>query len=264
LRSACLAALLLAACAHAPPGPDGLRSERVEVDGASVVVRHPESDADAAGQVARVLPAAVRAAARWGPLPADTVVTIQPGPQGLAAVAGARASPWMRAWARRGAVDLQAPRTWSRGAASDEALRQILAHELTHCVLFERAGPRWQERRVPHWFLEGMASVAAGERHRGARAEGLGSPGDLLATDPRAAYATADRAFRDLLLQHGEARVAGILDGLAAGLPFPDSFREATGTSVSDFEAGVAARLQAVAARETPPPDARGTTSQPR
>jgi hypothetical protein len=168
----------------------------------------------------------------------------------------------MRGWARRGAVDLQSPRTWSRGAASDEALGQILAHELTHCVLFETAGPGWREQGIPYWFLEGMASVAAGERHRGARPEALGAPPELLASDPRAVYATADRAFRDLLLQHGDLRVRRILDGLAAGHPFRAAFRDATGGSVGDFEAGVASRLLAVAAHNLPPPDARGTATQ--
>jgi len=234
------------------------------VDGARVVVRRDAGEGEAAEQVERVLPAAMRAASRWGRLPPDTVLTIHADAASLASVAGSRASPWMRGWARRGAVDVQSPRTWSRGVASDEALGQILAHELTHCVLFETAGAAWREQGIPHWFLEGMASVGAGERHRGARAEALGAPPELLASDPRAVYATADRAFRDLLLQHGDLRVQRILDGLAAGRPFPAAFRDATGWSLGDFEAGVASRLQAVASRGLPAPDARGTATQPR
>jgi hypothetical protein len=162
-------------------------------------------------------------------------------------VAGPRASPWMRAWARRGSVELQSPRTWSRGSASDEALGQILAHELTHCVLFETAGPSWQERRIPLWFLEGMASVSADEHHRGARADALGAPAALLGADPRSVYATADRAFRDLLLRYGEPRVRTLLARLGEGIPFPAAFRDATGTSVAEFEAAVSGRLAAVA-----------------
>jgi hypothetical protein len=264
LRYAPSLALLLLACAHVPAGPEATLTAEVEVDGARVRVVHPAAEADAAAQVLRTLPAAMRAASRWGRLPPDTLLTVHPDGASLATAAGAAASPWMRGWARRGSIDLQSPRTWSRGAATDEALGQILAHELTHCVLFENAGPGWRERGIPHWFLEGMASVGAGERHRGARVEALSSPSDVLAADPRGAYATADRAFRDLLLQHGDLRVRRILEGLAAGAPFPSAFRAATGTPVEEFEAGVAARLLAVASREARPPDARSTSPQPR
>jgi hypothetical protein len=212
-----------------------------------VEIRHGADDDAVADQVTRVLPAAMRAATRWGRLPPSTVVTIHATHESLAAVAGPRATSWMRAWARRGSVDLQSPRAWTRAGASDEALGQILAHELAHCVLFESAGPDWQQRRVPYWFLEGMASAASGEHLRGARADALPAPASLLATDPRSVYATADRAFRDLLLRHGEEGVTRVLRRLGEGHPFPAAFRDATGSPVAEFEAGVVARMEAVA-----------------
>jgi hypothetical protein len=230
--------LLLAACAHgmaaAPPAP-GLE------------VRHAPDDGDAAAQVARVLPEALGRVERWGALPGPVTIRIHPSHSALAEAAGRPADAWLRAWARADSVELQSPRTWSRGRASDEALTSLLAHELTHCLLFQRIGARWTVRDVPGWFEEGLASFTAGERHQRADASALRPTLLALRSDAALAYGTADRAFRHLVDRHGEAAVRRILSSLAAGQDFPSAFQAATGTSVAAFEGAFRSHLGAVA-----------------
>jgi hypothetical protein len=240
--------LLLAAITsvHASPGPESRSLEPVRVDGTVVELRAGD-DAEVADQVRRVLPRAVRAAARWGSLPASVTLAIHATHAELEAATGREGSPWMRAWARIGAVDLQSPRTWSRGHASDEALTQILAHEFTHCVLFHAVGRDGRAREIPIWFQEGMASVAAGERHTLARADAVSSPTSMRRTDPKLVYGTADRAFRDLVLRFGDPRVRLLLTRLGEGHTFSAAFRDAMGVTPAEFEGDLTRRLSAVA-----------------
>ena len=212
-----------------------------------MAVRFADEEAAAADQVRRVLPQAVRAASQWGSLPASITVTIHATHEGLEAATGRTGNPWMRAWARIGAVDLQSPRTWSRGHASDDAMTQILAHELTHCALFQAVGRGERGRDIPMWFQEGMASVAAGEHHTLARADAVSSPATLLRSNPTLVYGTADRAFRDLILLFGEPRVRLLLARLGEGHTFSAAFRDATGMTLAEFESDLSRRLSAVA-----------------
>lgn len=240
MLAAAVAALLLAACAHAPAAgtPSGF----------SIVESAP--DPEAAAQVARVLPLALEKAERWGPLAAPVVVTIHPSGEALASATGRPGDAWLRGWSRPGAVDVVSPRGWTRGKASDDALATLLAHELTHCALFQRLGAGWARRDVPAWFEEGMASFTAGERHSRADGAALRPRPAAVSADPAVAYGTADRAFRDLVAIHGEAAVGALLDGLAAGRPFDEAFLSATGSTRARFERALRARLaDATAAR---------------
>ncbi len=177
-----------------------------------------------------MLPAARRAAERWGRLEPGLTIVVHATNAELAAAAGRPGAVWLRGWARPDRVDLQSPRSWTRGRASDEAVGSLLAHELTHCVLFRLLGPGWARRDVPTWFEEGMASFTAGERHDAAP-----SPSAQAEAAARRAYVDADAAFRRLVRTHGEEGVRRILSGLAGGLPFPEAFREATGESAAGF-----------------------------
>jgi hypothetical protein len=231
--------LLLAACAHglaaAPlaPGFD---------------VRHAPEDDEAAAQVARVLPEAVGRVERWGALSVPVTIRIHPSHSALAEAAGRPSDAWLRAWARADSIELQSPRTWSRGRASDQALTSLLAHELTHCLLFQRIGPGWTVRDVPGWFEEGLSSFTAGENHQRADASALRPTALALRSDAALAYGTADRAFHHLVDRHGESAVRRILSSLASGQDFPSAFQAATGTSVSAFEGAFRSQLGAVAA----------------
>ena len=244
--------LLLAGIVSAQvhPGEVSHALESVSVAGTAVTLRGTEGDEAVAEQVQRVLPRAVRMAARWGPLPASVALTVHGTHAELEAATRRTGNPWMRAWARVGAVDLQSPRTWSRGRATDEALTQILAHELTHCALFQATGRDGRAREIPLWFLEGMASVAAGERHEVARAEAIGSPGSFLPTQPGVVYGTADRAFRELIQRFGDDGVRMLIARLGEGLAFPAAFRDALGVPLADFEGDLVGRLPALAVRD--------------
>jgi len=243
-----LSLLVIALVAQAAPDAGLPAFAHVVSEGATIVVLGSERDDATREQVVRVLPAAVAAAARFGALPADVVLTLHATHAELEAAIGRGGTPWMRAWARPGKVDLQSPRTWSRGRASDHALVQILAHELTHCVLFRAAGSG-EARSIPHWFTEGMASVAAGERHELADASAIAGPGPGVRARPEVVYGTADRAFRELLRAAGDGAVRRVLAALSEGRTFRAAFHDAVGTSLESFEGDVSGRLTSLAAR---------------
>ncbi len=239
-RASWIPFLLATACAHAPVA-----------GGAPVDVRHAPGEEEAARQVERVLPAARRAAERWGSLDPHLTIVVHATNAELAEAARRPDAAWLRGWARPDRVDLQSPRTWTRGRASDAALGSLLAHELTHCVVFRLLGPGWARRDVPAWFEEGMASFTAGERH-----EPGATPAAPAEAAARRAYADADAAFRRLVRAHGEEGVRRILSGLARGLPFPDAFRDATGEPAAAFAPAAGgeriAALAGVTASSTP------------
>jgi hypothetical protein len=216
-------------------------------------VRHAPRDAAAAAQVRAVLPAAVALAERWGPLRAPVTITIHPSHDALEAAADRPGHAWLRAWARPTALELQSPRTWSRGAATDAELTQLLAHELTHCVMFQAVGDARVAGTIPVWFREGMATSASGERFAGAGAPASPAAAfHVTALAYRAGslrvYAGADEAFRALEAAYGRERIRALLAAMRAGRSFDDAFREATGASVAEFEARLAGALEPVAA----------------
>lgn len=237
LRLRSLIALLLLACGgciRAIPAPS------LGEGATSITVRVVDpADAAVARQVQSVLPAAVSAAARWGGLREAVTITVHPTHAALEAAARRPGLEWLRAWARRDGVDLQSPRTWSAGRLTDAELVQLLAHELTHCAMYQYLGvDSAVARTVPIWFREGLATVAAGERF-GPAASGEGALAIVTAsyrTDAVRAYATADSAFRCFLARHGEAGVRAVLARLRAGDPFPAAFRSATGVTLQAFE----------------------------
>jgi hypothetical protein len=121
---------------------------------------------------------------------------------------------------------------------------------LTHCVLFRSMGARWENRDVPFWFEEGMATVAAGERHARASAEAVEAPARLVRTDPKLAYGTADRAFRLLVARHGDEGVRRLVAALSEGRPFSVAFGDAMGSPLAGFERDLRVELTALAARD--------------
>ena len=251
-------ALLLAAtaCAHARPAP---APTGVRVAGTEFTLAYGPEDEDAARQVARALRDAAPIAARWGGLPPAVRVTIHPTHGALEAATRREGHAWLRAWARPSAIDLQSPRTWSRGEASDPELAQLLAHELTHVVMYRWAGGEpGHGRTIPLWFREGMASVTAGDdrplshdalwRFYGApvgarRGDPLTDPGPLYREQAQLVYGTADRAFRFLVERHGEERVRTLLGAMSRGRPFADAFSEAIGVPVAEFEGAFRAHV---------------------
>lgn len=228
-------------------------------------LRYQPEDAAAAEQVKRALARAVPAATRWGMLDASVQVTIHPTHEALEAAAQRPGEAWMRAWARYASVELQSPRTWSSGRASDEQMAQLLAHELTHCAMYQASASEWSwaYKGIPLWFREGMASVAAGQGHRrdgleriarfydqlgpgvaasgrgaeGGRGDPLSDPEPLYRREDKLVYSTAHHAFEFFVERYGDAKVRAVLAEMSAGHRFEGAFERAVGIPPRAFEA---------------------------
>jgi hypothetical protein len=207
------------------------------------------------------VPEAARALSRWGGLRDPVRITVVNSHWELEELVG-RPLPGISAWARRDQVVLWDPRWWPLppSAQQDPALAErsrrtqvtgLLKHELTHSLMFQRAGPpKWDPRdRIPFWFREGMATMTAGEGAQWPPPESLSQwlvkhpEADLLRdaqklarTDPSIAYGAAYHAFDFLTHRYGDATVLRVLDQMRVHEGFPAAFREALGISVESFE----------------------------
>jgi hypothetical protein len=274
VRLALLLPLALAAgCAPRLAGEAAPRRGTLRVGEARIeLVSWPE-DARAARQVARAIPVALPRAARWGGLDAPVTLTIHPTHAGLEAAARRPGYGWLRAWARYGSIDLQSPSTWGLFGASDAQVVELLTHELTHCVLYQRSAAEgtWPLKGIPLWFREGMASVTAGQGARRAsleelwrfyregladgagggdgepgagaarvqrpRGDPLGDPEPLYQDRPEVVYGAAHHAFAFLLERYGEARVRLALERMRGGEAFSTAFQESFGLAEAEFDA---------------------------
>lgn len=265
-RSLVLALALLAGCAPRASGEGSPRSATVTVGDAQVRVIYYPEDARAARQVTAALRVALPRTARWGGLAEPVTVTIHPSHAALEDAVRRPGYAWLRAWARYATIDLQSPASWSLLGASDAKVVELLTHELTHCVMYQRAASdvTWSLKGIPLWFREGMASHAAAQGYRRGTLEDLwrfyqqGLPGagdgerrpgavaraargrtvegdpladpDLLYQDRSdVVYGAAHHAFAFLLERYGEAAAHDLLARMHAGAPFARAFRETYG-----------------------------------
>lgn len=258
-RAAAALLCALAACAPRAREAAGPRVDAVAVGEAALRVSYEPRDAAAARRVVAALSRAVPAAERWGRLRQPVTVVLHPTHQALEDAAHREGYPWLRAWARFDTIELQSPRTWNLVfPPGDAELEELLAHELTHCVMYQQAGDAWSWPwlEIPLWFREGMASVTAGQGHRragpaalrafwagrGAAAGGgdpLADPEPLYAARSDLVYGAAHLAFGFLLDRYGAERVRGVLAGMREGHLFPAAFRGAIGIGPREFEAEV-------------------------
>lgn len=121
----------------------------------------------------------------------------------------------------------------------------ILLHELAHFALHDAV-----RTRVPLWFDEGYAAVAAGEWDRldALRLNLTVARGDIpgffeldralrgSASTAEAAYALAASAVSLLARRHPDHSLAPLLDRLAAGEGFDAAVLETTGSPLGRFE----------------------------
>src|SRR5262249_42262530 len=139
---------------------------------------------------------------------------------------------WLRAWARYDEVIVQSPSTWGASSARQKDVDELLLHELTHCLMYQRAGTAedWRKREIPLWFREGMASVTAEQTYRWMALEDLAQfyeahPEQDPVTDPdslyqeqnQVVYGAAHHAFAFLLQRYGEGGVHKTLDAMFKG-----------------------------------------------
>jgi hypothetical protein len=248
-----LSLFVATACAHAPAAPRE-HADSLWIDDSAFTVRYEPGDLVAARQVKRALALAVPAAERWGELTVPVVITIHPDHESLETAVSRQGHSWLRGWARHATIDLQSPRTWTRGFATDAQMAVLLTHELTHCAMYQALGIDARAAgAIPLWFREGMASTTAGEaRHAAVRLDlltHLDPPGAmrhadgartetalLYRSDPTPLYATADRAFRFLVGRHGEEPIRRVLQLMRDGEDFERAFEKGIGISVDEFE----------------------------
>jgi len=225
--------------------------------------------------------AAGEALRRWGDLRAPVLIVVHPTHDALEAAVGHRGLPWLRAWAQYDRIDLQSPTTF--GHRDYRApLRELLAHELTHVLMYQRVGTpaRWHQVYVPFWFREGMASWTAEQGYRRGTPASLGRrlaahPPEidplldgqaLTRSDQPLAYGAAHWGFDQLVVEADEHVVIELLDDLRrAHVPcleqgaastcgdgraaFGAAFTHRVGEDEASFAARFRARLISEAAR---------------
>ena len=206
------------------------------------------------------VPVAARLLSRWGGLSEPVVITVVNSRWELDEAVG-RTIPGISAWARRNQVVLWDPRWWPMLPGVQEApalaarvrqtqVTELLEHELTHCLMFQRAGGSPSDPRdgIPFWFREGMATVTAGEGAQWPPPESLSQwlaahpdvdllrdAGKVVRTDRAVAYGAAYHAFDFLVRRYGAATVLKILGRMQVQGGFPEAFRDAVGVSVESF-----------------------------
>lgn len=132
-------------------------------------------------------------------------------------------------------------------------MRQVLAHELTHAVIFRVLGDR--AGKLPLWVNEGLAKYES-EKYYGsdddllaeaASANSLIPLTDLRRTFPKQksslAYAEAASAVRYLIKRRGPEAPRMLLAELAESGSFEQAFEKAAGQSESAFAADWNARI---------------------
>ena len=271
-RLLALVPAVLLACAHGRPAANDVSlAERIEAPGLLFEVVYTAADQREVSRIEKGLLSVGPTVSRWGSFREGIWIRVMPDHDSLEQAVDRRGYPWLRAWAYGDQVLLQSPRSWSAADPPDEEVRELLAHELTHALMYQLiepdGEPGWSadSEEPPLWFREGMASVTAGQGHRRLTGADLSRwltshPGaDLLhpspemyRTEKEAVYGAAHRAF-DLLVQLcGDQAVRDVLRGVRTGARFADAFKAATGRGLSDFEQQAVRTGFAVAAAPAP------------
>ncbi len=186
---------------------------------------------------------------RWGSLAVAVTVRIAPTHAELERAVGRRGYDWLRAWARYDDLIVQSPGSW---AGTDRDVDELIVHELTHCLLFQRSGTskNWDSKQIPLWFREGMATVTADQGLRFPSLEdladwlqrnsGLDVFGDAEQLSKEAygqIYGTSFHAMRFLLKRVGDKAIVDMMAAMQQGDDFEGAFTRASGTTPKRFEA---------------------------
>ena len=250
------AALLACATVRPPAAKDLPLAAQVEAPGLLFELLYTSADAPEVARIREGLLSAGPRLLRWGSFRQGVWIRVFPDHQSLEEAVDRRGYPWLRAWAFGDQILLQSPRSWSAGTGGAE-LDELLAHELTHSLMYQLIepadGPLFSPdtpmEEPPLWFREGMASVTAGQGHRRLSGDDLsrwlGShPGadlmhpspELYRTEKEAVYGAAHRAFDLLVASFGDQAVRDLLRGVRSGARFDDAFKAATGRELPEFE----------------------------
>ena len=253
LVAAVVPAVLLACATARRPAQDLPLAARVEAPGLLFQVLYTQADVPEISRLESSLLAVGPRLSRWGSFREGVSIRVLPDHESLERAVDRRGYPWLRAWAYGDQVLLQSPRSWSAPGPADEEVQELLAHELTHSLMYQLlTSSDWPDggfEEPPLWFREGMASVTAGQGQRRLSTDELSRwiaahPGqdlmhpttELYRTEKEAVYGAAHRAFDLLVHLYGDQAVRDVLRGVRTGARFPDAFKAATGRGLADFE----------------------------
>jgi hypothetical protein len=216
--------------------------------GAFSVRYEPGAEGDVAASKRALTHAAPRLS-KWGHLHDEVTVELVPTHHDLERAVNRRGYTWLRAWARYDDVLLQSPSTWT---SSDADLAELLTHELTHCLMYQRSGKPgdWAHKGIPLWFREGMATWTAEQGYRwmpleelarvydeGPQSDPIARSEELYQDRSPAVYAAAHYAFSFLVRRYGPERVNALLDAMGGGALFGEAFKKTIGISEGAFVA---------------------------
>lgn len=201
---------------------------------------------------------ALDVARRWGGLRRVVTLRVHANHQELEKATHQQDVPWMRGWARFEEVELEAPTAWGGDRAPYHVV-ELLSHELTHVVMYQRVADRetWTGVAIPLWFREGMASVTSEQGYRRMSGPDLGAwlranpahdpwlgHDSLGSRGQPVVYGAAHRAFERLLSRVSDAGVLQLLDLMRAGKAFDAAFAEAAGEPPEQFLASFRKELE--------------------
>jgi hypothetical protein len=243
-------AVLACACTTLQSYTSALMSDQLQADGATFIVVYEAQDEGSARDVKTVLAAALPILKRWGSFSTPITIHIHPSHEALEDAVRHHDYPWLRAWARFDSIDLQSPRTWQISTASLGPLAEMLTHELTHCLMYQRAATAddWMNKEIPLWFREGMASVTSHQAYRRPKDEDVwrylkANPtkdpvlkaDSLYQAEPDIVYGAAHQAFAFLDRRYGDQAVSTILRRMQSGSDFGPAFQGVIGLTEAAF-----------------------------
>jgi len=246
-----LLSLLASGCALLP-SPVASLKERAELRTEVGVFQlaYAAGDEPSRDALERAIRRASPRLAQWGELKVPVKVMVLPSHDALEAAINRHDYDWLRAWARYDEVFVQSPRTWSILGPRPADVDELILHELTHCVMYQRSASAadWPAKRIPLWFREGMASVTAGQSYRWPSLEDLArsfaehpdqdpinNPDALYRGQNEVVYGAAHHAFEFLIRRYGLPKVLEVMEGMSKGAAFPEAFQAATGLSAPAF-----------------------------
>lgn len=240
---------LLVGCAHAPLRLDRAREVRPE-KGESVRIAYSRGNEWDARLIAAAVRRSLPELQSWGYLHEPVTVIVYPSHDSLTRTLRLRGYAWLRAWAQYDRVHIQAPSTWS-GASSSRRVEELIAHELTHVLMYQAIGDRenWSKREIPLWFREGLASFVARQGYRRLSLSDIrdalptlppGSDpierGDALARTHKAlVYSLGHHMMQDLIARCEQAGVLRLMEHMRQGADFSDAFDAACPPGLDDF-----------------------------
>jgi hypothetical protein len=229
-----------------------LKALRVEtpmqLEGQAFVLRTHELSPPADTQrIQNAITQATPALARWGGLIETVTVYVVKSHDDLETAVRRTGFAWLRAWGRYDDVIFQTPSTWT---TRDEFVNQLVLHELTHCLLFQRSGTRetWYLKEIPLWFREGMAIATAGQSalypsledsalwlERNPTLDAFKDGEALSEKQSSEVYGIGLHAFVLLVERQGEERIVKLMEAMHAGSNFEEAFVEVMGFPVENF-----------------------------